>query len=93
LRRVVLIRAAQSLGFTLREIKELIGVGRSQVGCAELQSAVDVKLEDIDRRISALQQTRRRLKAVRRSCSGGRELCPAVARIGQSGRREQSSLA
>ena len=86
LRRVVLIRRAQSLGFTLREIKEVALTDNGRLGCMRLQSAVDAKLAELDGRIVLLQQMRRRLKAFRRSSAGDDlDPCPAVVRLTNSG--------
>jgi DNA-binding transcriptional MerR regulator len=94
LRRVILIRTAQSLGFTLREIKEVATADDGRLGCARLQSAVDAKLAELDRRIASLRQTRRRLKAFRRGCAGDDVgACPAVVRLTSNGTGAKRSRA
>ncbi len=82
LRRVLMIRTAQTLGFTLREIKEVAGNQQRDPGCATLRSHVDAKLAELEQRISELEQTRRRLIALRQKCPGhSHEACPAVTNL------------
>ncbi len=62
--RVRFIRAAQSLGLSLREIRELIGLscaGRSP--CGRVRKLLREKLQALDRRIAELRAFRRELAA------------------------------
>jgi MerR family mercuric resistance operon transcriptional regulator len=70
-RRVRFIRRAQALGFTLKEIEELLALrvddGRS---CADVRALAWAKLEDIERRVAELRQMGRALERVARRCRG-----------------------
>lgn len=90
LRRVQFIKKAQSLGFTLEEIKEILGL-REQ-GCAPCRCVADVgkkHLQELDARIAALQKFRRALAKVmpkweretahQRVCAG--EFCDLIERL------------
>ena len=58
IRRVRFIRQAQALGFTLREIKDLLDLRvRSGVGCKDIRQRAREKIEDIGERIAALERT------------------------------------
>ena len=87
LRRVQFIKKAQALGFTLEEIKEILGLraqGRAPCHCV---AGVGKKhLQELDARIAALQEFRRALAAVvpkweketsrQRKCAG--EFCDLI---------------
>lgn len=90
LRRVQFIKKAQSLGFTLEEIKEILRL-REQ-GRAPCRCVADVgkkHLQELDARIAALQEFRRELAAVvpkweketsrQRKCAG--EFCDLIERL------------
>ena len=87
LRRVQFIKKAQALGFTLEEIKEILGL-REQ-GRAPCRCVADVgkkHLQELDTHIAALQEFRRALAAVvpkweketsrQRKCAG--EFCDLI---------------
>jgi len=90
LRRVQFIKKAQALGFTLEEIKDILGL-REQ-GRAPCRCVADVArkhLGELDARIAALQEFRRSLAAVvpkweketasQRKCAG--EFCDLIERL------------
>jgi DNA-binding transcriptional MerR regulator len=101
LRRVQFIKKAQALGFTLDEIKEILGL--RQQGRAPCRRVADVgkkHLQELDARIAALQEFRQSLAAVvprweketshQRKCAG--EFCDLIERLPQiqpANRREQ----
>lgn len=75
------IKAAQSLGFTLDEVAELIEAGRHRHGRG-LQARTEAKLAEVDRKIADLQVIRDSLIAARDAgcddlvaCAGA-EGCP-----------------
>ncbi len=63
------IRSAKELGFTLREIKELLDMrvlpGES---CAEVREMIGTKLVDLDRRINEMRRLRRTLVKLEAAC-------------------------
>jgi DNA-binding transcriptional MerR regulator len=74
LRRLEFIRSAKRVGFTLSEIKALIGA--AEAGCAdEMLAAVRAKRDQIDRRLHDLMQQRRRLDMLIDGCAFGRPEC------------------
>ncbi len=90
LRRVQFIKKAQSLGFTLEEIKEILSL--HEQGRAPCRCVADVgkkHLHELDARIAALQEFRRALAAVvpkweketsrQRKCAG--EFCDLIERL------------
>ena len=87
--RVRLIKWAQGLGFTLREIGELSGIPRDHVrGRAErVRSRATAKIREIDEKIRQLEAMKLRLQAITRCrCSGE---CPIVtAAVSEERRRE-----
>lgn len=73
--RVAFIRDAQSAGFTLRQIGQVLAIrdgGRPP--CEHVGQLIEVRLSDIDNRIAELEQTRARLNELARRT---RELDPA----------------
>lgn len=79
--RLKFIRSAKELGFTLREIKELLDLrilpGES---CAEMKQLLELKLADLDRRMKEMRRLRRVLGKLVTAC--GRRTradnCPAL---------------
>tara|TARA_R110002167_G_scaffold118789_1_gene295599 strand:+ start:134 stop:526 length:393 start_codon:yes stop_codon:yes gene_type:complete len=79
--RLRFIRSAKELGFTLREIKELLDMrilpGES---CEEVRVLLATKLADLDRRIIEMRRLRRTLVKLESAC-GQRKAdttCPAL---------------
>ena len=61
--RIVFIRRAKDLGFTLKEINELLDLRiRPRRNCAQVKKSADAKIADIDSRIASLRRMRRALK-------------------------------
>lgn len=75
------VRSAKELGFTLREIKELLDLrilpGQS---CREMREGLERKISDIDRRMVELRKMRKTLVKLAASCSAGKKAntCPAL---------------
>lgn len=69
-RRVRFIKRAQQLGFTLREIKELLSLRAApRARCADVRKRAESKVHDIDARIGALRAMRDALTKLIRECS------------------------
>ena len=70
-RRVRFIKRAQELGFSLREIKELLAL-RSEpgTGCAAVRRKAQAKLTDIDRKIGDLRRMKKSLARLTTACPG-----------------------
>ena len=78
------IKRAQQLGFTLLEIREIIGLGRKgQLPCSRVVALCDAHLSEIRRQISELQAFRKLLEQARRKAKAGcgfthEGLCKAI---------------
>lgn len=68
--RLVFIRRARQLGFTLGEIAELLGQAEAQ-STQEIAAAAQVKLEAVDAQVRELVQLRCRLRQLVRVCEHG----------------------
>jgi len=67
--RLQFIKRAQRLGFTLKEIKELLSLrvdGRRS--CERVRCLAETKMEDIDHKMRDLQRMRHTLTGLIRSC-------------------------
>jgi len=103
-RRIRFIKRAQKLGFTLREIRELLRLraGRGATRDA-VRRKVKTKIADIDAKLRDLRAMRRALSELVETCSGrgDADTCPILKSLDQeaperrrtsspSGRRKQS---
>ena len=68
--RLVFIRRARQLGFTLGEIAELLGPAEAQ-STHEIAAAAQVKLAAVDAQVRELVQLRCRLRQLVRVCEHG----------------------
>lgn len=79
--RLRFIASAKELGFTLREIKELLNMrilpGES---CEEVRQMIDAKLVDLDRRMTEMRRLRRVLVKLEAECAqrSSDATCPAL---------------
>ena len=81
LARLRQIKRAQELGFSLREVGELLGLMHSSTAsCAEVARLAQEKLALIDDKISELQTIRKQLAELAKSCpqDGPLQRCPIV---------------
>ncbi|HZI33535.1 MAG TPA: heavy metal-responsive transcriptional regulator [Candidatus Binatia bacterium] len=90
LRRVEFIKKCQTLGFTLEEIKEILGLrGQGRSPCRCVADVGKKHLQELDARIAVLQEFRRALAAIvpkwekatshQRKCAG--EFCDLIERL------------
>jgi MerR family copper efflux transcriptional regulator len=71
LRQVKFIKQAQALGFSLKEIKQLLTLRTTpRARCADVRAYASQKIEDIDAKIRALARMRKALQNLRDECSG-----------------------
>jgi MerR family copper efflux transcriptional regulator len=87
-KRVRFVKRAQELGFTLKEIKELLSlraVPRSR--CGDVRKRAEAKVRDIEAKIRALQAMRRALGKLVRECSGKGPIteCPILETLNSEG--------
>ena len=65
------IRRAKELGFSLKEIAELLSLETAAAAtAADVRKLAETKLADIEERIRALQRMRRALRKATESCTG-----------------------
>lgn len=69
--RLRFIRQAKELGFSLKEIKELLSLrvapGKS---CADVKARAETKIADVEQRIAQLNRMKRALTKLATACSG-----------------------
>lgn len=69
--RLRFIRRAKELGFTLKEIKELLSLKLDpSTTCTDVKSRAEVKIENIEERIRTLQRMKHALAKLTKACSG-----------------------
>lgn len=85
--RIRFIKRAQAVGFSLDEIKTLLDLKyASDATCGDVRDMVDAKIDDIDRKIAALQAMRDELSALFEECPGGdrpTDECPILGSFAQ----------
>lgn len=82
--RLRFIRRAQALGFSLREVKELLALSNlREVG--RVKRAAQAKLADVEERIASLERVRKGLASLIGACPGhGRAAdCPILKALGE----------
>jgi MerR family mercuric resistance operon transcriptional regulator len=69
--RLRFIRRAKELGFSLKEIKELLALRVDpSTTCAEVRSKATVKIADVEQKIEALKRIRKALVKLTAVCRG-----------------------
>ena len=79
--RIRFVHRAQALGFTLREIRELIVLdSQPDASCDDLREAADHKLALVQSKIDDLERMRLGLTTLLASCNAGQPLrdCPVM---------------
>ena len=73
--RVHFIRRARSMGFSLKEVAELLTlqVEKEASTCGEVKVLADRKLIDIDEKLTELNKMRAALQQITDACQGGDE--------------------
>ncbi|GAC1628483.1 MAG: MerR family DNA-binding protein [Nevskia sp.] len=88
LHRLRFIRRAKTLGFTLSEIAELLGLSQRRGSDARgVKTAAQAKLDRIDKQIKDLQRMRRGLRQLIEACPGqvGLQDCPILKALNHGG--------
>jgi MerR family copper efflux transcriptional regulator len=69
--RLRFIKQAQQLGFTLKEIAELLSLKVSQAStCADVKRKSESKIADIEHKIASLRKMKRALEKLKSECTG-----------------------
>jgi len=70
-RRIRFIRHAQELGFSLREIRDLLDLRIDpNVSCADVKAKAVAKVAEVEDKLASLTRMRDTLLAITRSCAG-----------------------
>lgn len=70
--RILFIKNAQKLGFTLKEIRELLSITLvTKKQCQQVKGEIDHKLIEVDEKIKRLEEISTALKSLRRKCDEG----------------------
>jgi len=79
LRELRFILRAKSLGFTLKEIQELLTlkIDRENQPCSSVKELAETKLKDIEEKLAELGRMHQALMGITDACCGGEE--PATA--------------
>ena len=83
-RRVQFIKRAQELGFSLKEIKELLSLRVDPTtSCADVRSRALEKITTIEEKLRALKAMKQSLMQLVEECSGQGEItdCPILASL------------
>jgi len=69
--RIQFIKHAQDLGFSLKEIQELLLLRLDpKTSCSKVKSRTEQKIEDIENKIKSLQRMKKALVKLTKACSG-----------------------
>lgn len=73
--RLQFIKKAKLVGFTLKEIKDLLAiqVTKDKHTCQEVKSFTQIKLDEINQKIEELTDIKSALQKIHTSCCGGDE--------------------
>lgn len=70
-RRLRFIKRAQDLGFSLKEITELLALRvDARTSCADVRQRADAKIADIDQKLRALRAMKKALVRLTAACAG-----------------------
>ena len=70
-RRLRFIKQAQALGFSLKEVRELLALRLdARTSCADVRSRAETKLADIEAKIRMLRTVKNALSKIVAACSG-----------------------
>jgi MerR family transcriptional regulator, copper efflux regulator len=82
--RIRFIKQAQELGFSLKEIKELLALRTEPLASgADVRKKVEAKIADIDEKMKTLRTIKKELVQLRMSCDGTSSIgeCPILKSI------------
>lgn len=83
--RVRFIRRAQTLGFTLKEIKDLLALsGNRGTSCATVRERAERKIREIEQKLAALSAMKNALEELSGTCRGRGPVwrCPILECLG-----------
>lgn len=84
--RLFFIRRARELGFSIAEIKALLGLTGRNRSCAEIKSLTEIHRASVHAKIRDLKRLERTLSDLAKQCGDGRlSRCPILDALGTSG--------
>lgn len=83
--RIRFIKRAQALGFTLREVSELLALADGNPACKDIRKFAEEKVKDIETRIHDLQKIKEVLHELIKKClsEGKLSSCPIIESLTQ----------
>ena len=88
--RVRFIKRAKELGFSLKEIKELMALRLAPgTTCGQIKKRAEDKIEDIEDKIGSLQRMKRALRKLTAACGGKGSVsqCPILDALEEGKKR------
>jgi Hg(II)-responsive transcriptional regulator len=82
--RVNFIKKMQALGFTLKEIDQLLGVvDRNEVKCADIYDFTVNKIDEVRRKIGNLKRIEKMLMDLKERCPDNKQIyqCPIIETV------------
>ena len=97
LKQLRFIKQAKSVGFSLKEITELLTlrVERDQHSCGDVKKIAEQKIDEIDSKIKELDKMRKALHKITDACCGGSEpatSCTILNALDADNLSEESTL-
>ena len=92
--RLRFIKRAKELGFSLKEIKELLALRVDpETTCAEVRTRAQAKITDVETKILALQRIKKALVRLTTSCrgSGPTSECPILDALDKEAKTDDGS--
>ena len=86
MKRTDFIKSCQTLGFSLKEIEEILELRITpESSCADMKSRVAEKLTDVDKKVDELVQIRDALNRLLKKCTGKGPIgsCPILEELYQ----------
>ncbi len=80
-KRILFIKRAKDLGFSLKEINELLSLKLDpRTSCSEVRKKAEIKIEDIEGKIKTLRKMKKALLKLTMVCSGSGPVseCPIL---------------
>jgi Hg(II)-responsive transcriptional regulator len=72
--RIIFIKRAQDLGFTLNEVKELLELNtKSRVTCSTVKTKTEAKIKEIEEKIADLNRMKKSLAQLACACDGDQD--------------------
>src|SRR5881296_1202346 len=94
LRRLRFIKNAQALGFTLREIADLLSLRVSSTArCGDVQRKAQAKLKQVENKVHDLRALGRSLRGLIQACRAGQptDRCPILKSMEENRKKQDES--